>query len=61
MRITWEDGSSVVSYFAGKGVSKSTVAIEHEKLPEAESREAMKGFWGERLEALADLLHPAGR
>jgi len=58
MRITWEDGSSVAAYFTAKGESKSTVTIQHEKLPDSDAREAMRAFWGKRLDALADVLRP---
>lgn len=60
VRFTREDGSSVVARFTGRSASKSTVTIEHGELADAESRRAMKAFWGERLEALARLVSDTG-
>ena len=56
MRITWEDGSSVAAHFADKGDAKSTVTIQHGKLADRDARDGMKEFWGERLDALAELV-----
>ena len=55
-RFDWENGSSRVNaYFTAKGDSKSTVAVQHERLADAEEAERMKRFWRERLAALAAL------
>lgn len=56
MRITWEDGTSVELYFMAKGASKSTVAVQHVKLESKRQADDMKAFWGDRLDALTDLL-----
>lgn len=56
MRITWDDGTKVDAYFVSKGPRKSTVAIQHRGLPTAAAREEAKTHWGERLDALRDLL-----
>ncbi len=58
MRITWQDGSSVDLYFATKGEAKSSVAIQHRKLPRQDEVAKMKEFWAGRLAALGDLLEP---
>ena len=56
MRMTWDDGTSVELYFEAKGPARSTVAVQHTKLPSKADAEARKKFWGERLEALKSLL-----
>lgn len=56
MRITWEDGTFVDAYFTAKGDAKSAVSVQHRKLPDAETGEELKEYWGERLAALAELL-----
>jgi hypothetical protein len=56
-RFDWENGSTrVIVGFDGKGDGKSQVALEHERLPDAESAEETKAFWRERLTALKELL-----
>jgi hypothetical protein len=56
MRIAWPDGTFVSASFTSKGPSKSRVAVDHEKLPDAEAAAAAKTFWGERLAALVERL-----
>jgi hypothetical protein len=51
-----DDGSRVVVGITAKGPSKSTAAIQHERLPEAGAVKDMRAFWKERLGVLADLL-----
>jgi hypothetical protein len=52
-RFDWEDGATrVVVGFTAKGESKSTVALEHERLPDADAAERMKAFWRDRLAEL---------
>ena len=56
-RYDWEDGSTrVIVGFEGAGDAKSRVALSHERLPDADSAEEMKGWWRERLDALRDQL-----
>lgn len=56
-RFDWGDGKTrVVVGFQAKGEAKSTVALEHERLPDAEQAERMKTFWRARLSALAYVL-----
>ncbi|HET8526227.1 MAG TPA: hypothetical protein VFM81_06260 [Actinomycetota bacterium] len=56
-RFDFRDGASrVVVGITAKGPSKSTAAIQHERLPSAEGVTEMRAFWKERLAALADLL-----
>ena len=61
MRITWPDGTSVEVYFTSKSPRKSSVAVQHTKLPSKEAAEQLKAFWAERLEVLASQLRPATR
>ena len=53
MRITWDDGTSVELYFTAKGRSKSSVAVQHTKLPSKEAAERSKAFWTSQLDVLA--------
>jgi hypothetical protein len=52
-RFDWGDGETrVIVGFESKGDAKSTVALEHERLADAEEAERMKAYWRERLSAL---------
>jgi hypothetical protein len=56
-RFDWGDGETrVVVGFTAKGEEKSTAALEHERLPDADEAERMKTFWRERIAALKDML-----
>jgi uncharacterized protein YndB with AHSA1/START domain len=56
-RFDWEDGSSrVVVDFTAKGPARSTVALAHERLADADEAETMKAMWRQRLSALKELL-----
>ncbi|HEY3571747.1 MAG TPA: SRPBCC domain-containing protein [Thermoanaerobaculia bacterium] len=52
LRITWEDGSNVDVGLVSKGDSKSQVAVEHAKLPDAEAVARAKGYWKQALDRL---------
>ena len=56
MRLGWEDGTIVVVGFTPKGESKSAVALAHTKLPDRETANRLKEYWGERLDALGEVL-----
>src|ERR1051325_1432498 len=56
MRVTWDDETSLEIGFYPKGEAKSSVAIQHTKLPSKEDADAKKKFWSEKLDALAVLL-----
>ncbi|MGH2555980.1 MAG: DUF4287 domain-containing protein [Actinomycetota bacterium] len=57
IRFDFRDGTTrVVAYFDPKDRSKSTVTVQHERLPDAESVEKMRAFWKERLGRLAEML-----
>jgi hypothetical protein len=51
-----EDGSRVVAWFDPKARNKTTVTVQHEKLPDAAAVEEMRAFWKERLSRLGDAL-----
>jgi uncharacterized protein YndB with AHSA1/START domain len=50
------DGSRLVAYFEPKAAGKTTVTIQHERLPDAGAVEEMRTMWKERLGALAESL-----
>ena len=52
MRIGLEDGAIVAVGFYPKGKSKSSVAVQHAKLPDREAAREMKEYWSKRLEVL---------
>lgn len=56
VRATLDDGSVLQFYFVTKGTGKSSVAVQHEKLPDKATADAMKQRWSERLDALSDFL-----
>ncbi|HYS53072.1 MAG TPA: SRPBCC domain-containing protein [Thermoanaerobaculia bacterium] len=56
MRIAWDDGTTVEVMFLSKGDRKSAVAVTHQKLPDKAEAAKMKAWWGERLDALAEVL-----
>lgn len=56
-RFNWTDGSTrVMASFVDKGPSKSTVAVAHERLPDADEAETTKLAWRERLSDLKTFL-----
>lgn len=56
-RFDWEDGSSRVAVgFTAKDERRSAVALQHERLPDAESADRMRAFWHERMQALRRFL-----
>ena len=56
-RFDWGDGETRVNVgFTAKGEAKSSVALAHERLPDAREAERLKAFWRERVAALKDML-----
>lgn len=51
-----DDGSRVIVSIEAKGPAKSTVSLQHERLPDREAVERMRGFWKERLGRMAEAL-----
>jgi len=56
MRLDWTDRSIIAVGFAAKGRSKSSVAVQHEKLPDRDTAERLKQYWSDRLDALGEVL-----
>jgi hypothetical protein len=56
-RFDWGDGGTRVNVtFIAKGAAKSTAALQHERLADAQEAERMKAFWREGVAALKDVL-----
>jgi len=56
MRLDWTDGSIIAVGFMPKGKGKSSVAVQHSKLPNREAADRLKLYWSDRLDALRDAL-----
>lgn len=56
MRVVLDDGTSVVFGFLPKGEAKSSVAVQHMKLPDKAAVENSKKFWAEKFDALGAML-----
>jgi hypothetical protein len=56
-RFDWGDGSSrVMVVFDAKGEEKSTMALQHVRLPDAGEADRMKAYWRERVDTLKEEL-----
>ncbi len=56
-RFDWTDGTSRLAIgFTAKGDQRSSVALQHERLPDAEAAARMRTFWRERFEVLQHVL-----
>ena len=55
-RFDWEDGVTRVNVNITACEGKSQAAVEHERLPDAETAERTKAFWRDRLMALKTML-----
>ena len=56
MRLDWGDKSIIAVGFMPKGSSRSSVAVQHTKLPDRETANRLKDYWSDRLDALGDVL-----
>jgi hypothetical protein len=56
MRLGWSDGTIVAVGFMPKGKGKSSVAVQHTKLPSRDAADRFRKYWSDRLDALAELL-----
>ncbi len=56
VRLVWPDGSVAEAGFTAKASSRSTVSVEHRKLPDGATATAMKSAWGAALDRLAGRL-----
>lgn len=52
MRLGWVDKSIVAVGFAAKGLSKSSVAVQHTTLIDKAQADRLKAYWSERFDAL---------
>lgn len=52
LRLTWPDGTIVIAYFEAKGESKSTVSVQHTKIPDRDTADALKTYWSTQLDRL---------
>ena len=56
-RFDWGDGATrVMVVFESKGEAKSTMALQHVRLPDGQEAERMKAYWRERVTALKEEL-----
>jgi len=56
-RFDWGDGETrVIVGFEAQGEAKSTAALAHERIPDAEQAERMKTYWRERVATLKEVL-----
>lgn len=61
-RYDWEDGETRVNvYFDAVTESKSRVAVQHERLPDADTADEMKTYWRARVVELKKLLDDLSR
>lgn len=58
VRITWDDDTSVEVWLIPKSDSRSVVQVSHRKLADKADCARRKVYWGERLDALAEVLIP---
>lgn len=56
LRLRWHDGTLVAFWFMEKSATKSTVGVQHTKLPDRAASDRLKAYWTDRLAALAELL-----
>jgi len=56
MRLGWNDGTIIAVGFYSKGKSKSSVAVQHTKLPDRETADHLKQYWEERFKVLSGVL-----
>jgi hypothetical protein len=56
MRLDFTDHSIIAVGFAAKGKSKSSVAVQHTKLPDRATADRLKQYWSDRLDALGEVV-----
>ena len=56
MRLGWSDGTIIAVGFYPKDKSRSSVAVQHTKLPDRKTADGLKQYWSERFEALREVL-----
>lgn len=60
-RMTWTDGTKTLSVWisdkSGKdGTVKTAVQVQHDKLPDARTCDAMRAMWSQRMDVLREML-----
>lgn len=60
VRATLPDGTRVALRFESRGVERSTLTIQHRRLPDRRAREERRELWAARLDALEELLKGRG-
>jgi len=56
MRLDWDERSIIAVGFTAKGKSKSSVAVQHTKLPDRQTADHLKKYWSDRLDLLGKVL-----
>jgi hypothetical protein len=56
IRLEWADGGTVAVWFIAKGAGRSSVAVQHSKLPTKAAADGLKQYWADRLDALGNYL-----
>ena len=56
LRMKWDDGTPVEVWLTAKGAKKTSVQVQHRKLSGQGDAEERKRYWGERLDALAEVI-----
>jgi hypothetical protein len=56
MRLDWNDRTIIAVGFMAKGKSKSSVAVQHTKLPDRKTADDVKKYWSDKLDALGEVL-----
>jgi len=56
VRLDWNGNTIIAVGFLPKGQSKSSVAVQHTKLPDRETADRLKKYWSDQMENLAGLL-----
>lgn len=56
LRLDWNGNTIVAVGFLRKGESRSSVSVQHAKLPDREAADRLKQYWSEQLENLAGVL-----
>jgi hypothetical protein len=56
VRLGWPDGTRVQAQLEARDADRTSVAVEHQRLPDASMVQPTRTYWQERLEALRSLL-----
>jgi len=56
MRLDWTDGSIIAVGFMAKGKDKSSVAVQHTRLPSRDVADSLRKYWADRLDDLEKVL-----